>query len=160
MWRQGYIDRDRKFFRCLDAESLVSGVSAAVQSDPMSRYPKGPGKEPDQVGVGFSLYRRRPDAHLEIVAEGACKLVVCGAGLDAQIQYQVLSVPTVPGSPGRHLNGLPVITCSGGISNIFNRISPIMTSMGERSRPDMGGIMRLAGASRGFVKLYRRLAAG
>ena len=126
----------------------------------MLGHAEGPGEESDKVGVGFSLDGRCRDAHLEAVPVGACKFVFPGARLDAQVKQQILSFPTTPGLTRSYLKGLPVIACRGGISSIFNRTSPTMTNMGERSRPDMGGIMRRAGASNGFVRLYRIFAAG
>ncbi len=110
MWRQGYIHRDREFSRRVDAESFIPGVAAALQADMMLRHAEGPGEESNQMGIGFSLYGRCRYAHLETAPVGSREFISSSAGLDAQVQQQILSFPTVPGLTPSHLKGLPVMT--------------------------------------------------
>ena len=141
----------------MNSDDLVAPRLAPFQSHRGGRNAEGDGEKTQQMGIGAAVDRRGGDPYPQALTVGAGELVPGCARLHPQLPHQVAAVPAVP---GRHQKGLPVSASSGGSTSISASTRPITAAIGVRSRPEMGGMTRRSGRSRGVVKLSSTALAG
>jgi hypothetical protein len=136
----------------VNAQAFVSPAVTADELHLPAPYPEGLGKETDQAGVGLPVDGGCGHTDAQRIAVLVNDRVPFRPGLHMDLQNEVGAFPPIAGHPPVHTAALAQPTSvSGSTRSILRSCMATMTTNGDRSRPEMGGINFRAGPSSGSL---------